>query len=149
MMPFLIERFEFQATAGKYPKTLPDGVHPTLGHFLYGTAHYTNPHPLGTLMQVVPVSQIMSGTDYPYRSCVEHVELCCTDQQAVAAGPSAWLLRKANVFRMPEFEHPVQCVHGDGDLGRSATISARSQAVANHPFEAADVGLDQSTPVVA
>ena len=73
MMPFLIERFEFQATAGKYPQTLPNGVHPALRHFLYDTAQSTNKQALGTLMQVVPTSQIMLGTDYPYRTCVEHV----------------------------------------------------------------------------
>ncbi len=73
-MPFLIERFEFQATLGNYPKQLPNGVHPALKHFLYDTAQASNPQALGTLMSLVPASQIVFGTDYPYRTCVEHVK---------------------------------------------------------------------------
>ena len=72
-MPFLIERFEFQAASGKYQKDLPRGVHPALEHFFYDTAQASNPEALGTLMKLVPSTQIVFGTDYPYRSCVEHV----------------------------------------------------------------------------
>ena len=72
-MPYLIERFEFQAGLGNYPKTLPDGVHPALRHFFYDTAQAANPEALGTLMKLVPASQIVFGTDYPYRTCVDQV----------------------------------------------------------------------------
>ncbi len=68
-MPSLIERFEFQATLGNFPKTLPDGVHPALRHFLYDTAQASNPEAMGALMKLVPPSQILFGTDYPYRTC--------------------------------------------------------------------------------
>jgi len=73
-MPFLIERFEFQATLGAYRKMLPDGVRPALRHFLYDTAQASNPEAMGALMKLVPVSQILFGTDYPYRTCEEHVQ---------------------------------------------------------------------------
>ncbi len=66
MMPFLIERFEFQASTGNYSKDLPNGVHPALEHFLYDTAQSTNPEALGTRMKVVPTSRILFGTDYPH-----------------------------------------------------------------------------------
>ena len=62
---------------------------------------------------------------------------------------SAASLREADVFWTPEFEHPVQRAHGDRDLGRSTLIGARSQTITNNPLEAADVRLNQSTPVVA
>ena len=98
MMPFLIERFEFQATSGKYPKDLPNGVHPALEHFLYDTAQSTNREALGTLMEVVPTSQILFGTDYPYRSCVEHVinlqklNLPLADMTAIERGNAVRLM---------------------------------------------------------
>jgi hypothetical protein len=35
-------------------------------------------------------------------------------------------LREADVLRTPEFQHPVQCVHGNSNLGCSTPISAGS-----------------------
>jgi hypothetical protein len=58
-------------------------------------------------------------------------------------------LWEADVLRTPKFEHPVQCIHRDADLGRLTPVCAGPQAVANHPFEPADIGLSQSTSVVA
>ena len=97
-MPFLIERFEFQAASGPYPQSLPNGVRPALSHFLYDTAQSTNPEALGTLMQVVPVSQILLGTDYPYRTYVEHVanlarmRLSVADTAAIERGNALRLM---------------------------------------------------------
>ena len=72
-MPFLIERFEFQATLGDFPKRLPNGVHPALNHFHYDTAQAASPQALGTLLSLVPASQVLLGTDYPYRTSVGQV----------------------------------------------------------------------------
>ena len=52
---------------------MPEGVHPALRHFLYDTAQSSNQQALGTLLEIVPASQVVFGTDYPYRTCVEHV----------------------------------------------------------------------------
>jgi len=71
-MPFRVERFEVQATLSNYPKTLPNGVHPALRHFLYDTAQASNPKAMGALMKLVPASQILFGANYPYRTCKEH-----------------------------------------------------------------------------
>ena len=96
--PFLIERFEFQATLGAYPKTLPGGVRPALRHFLYDTAQASNPAAMGALMQLVPASQILFGTDYPYRTCEEHVRnlaglaLAPEDLAAIEAGNARRLM---------------------------------------------------------
>ncbi len=97
-MPFLAERFEFQATLGAYPKTLPDGVHPALRHFLYDTAQASNAVAMGALMRLVPASQILFGTDYPYRTCEEHVRnlaalaLQPKDLEAIEAGNALRLM---------------------------------------------------------
>jgi hypothetical protein len=73
------------------------------------------------------------------------------DLSAGTGGPSTLcvlLLREADVLRPSEFEHPVQCVHGDGDFGCSAPIAAGSEPISDDPFEAADVGLHQGTPII-
>jgi len=40
--------------------------------FFYDTAQTFNPVPMTALKHVVPTSQILFGTDYPYRSSVEN-----------------------------------------------------------------------------
>ncbi len=98
-MPYLIERFEFQAKSGKYPKEMPEGVHPAIEHFFYDTAQASNPEALGTLMKLVPSSQIVFGTDYPYRTCVEHVtnlramNLAAADLRAIERDNAIRMLR--------------------------------------------------------
>ena len=49
---------------------------------------------------------------------------------------------------MPEFKHLVQCIDGNLALARSTLIGARSKTITYDPFEAANVRLNQSTPVV-
>ena len=48
----------------------------------------------------------------------------------ISAWPQPGLLvllsREADVLRTPEFQHPVQCFHGNGNVGRSTPIGARS-----------------------
>ncbi len=87
-MPFLIERF-FQggASAEIVPgivtkgqeeppaKNSPSGdvVLRELRKMYYDTAQISNPVALGALRKVIPVSQILYGTDYWYRTAVESV----------------------------------------------------------------------------
>ncbi len=73
-MPFLIERLVNLAKAPSYAAKLPHGLMHELKRFYYDTAQASNPSALGCLRSIVPVSQIMFGTDYPYRLGVEHVE---------------------------------------------------------------------------
>ncbi len=44
--------------------------------------------------------------------------LCCTDQQPGAVSFPRRHLRKANVLRPPELQHPVQRGDSNGHLGR-------------------------------
>ena len=73
-MPFLYERFAMQARSPEIQKKLPLGVDPILRRFYYDTAQAAMAPPMAALKRVVPVSQILFGTDYPYRTAAEHVE---------------------------------------------------------------------------
>ncbi|MCR0982309.1 amidohydrolase family protein [Roseomonas populi] len=72
--PFLIERFEFQARIPASGAQLAGGVRPALGRFLYDTAQAANPVAMGGLLKVVPASQVVLGTDFPYRTSAEQVQ---------------------------------------------------------------------------
>jgi predicted TIM-barrel fold metal-dependent hydrolase len=91
-MPFLIERF-LNGTAAEVvpgvvtkgqggsgvvgsnpPKNAPKGVLYELRKMYYDVAQSSNAVALRALRAVVPVSQIVFGTDYPYRSTQEHVK---------------------------------------------------------------------------
>ncbi len=73
-MPFLIERLVNLAKAPAFPAKLPNGLMHELKRFYYDTAQAANPSALGCLRTIAPISQIMFGTDYPYRFAIEHVE---------------------------------------------------------------------------
>lgn len=87
-MPFLIERFFQGGTSAEvvpgiltkgqdWPpvKNLPAGevILRELRKCYYDTAQISNPVALGALRKVIPVSQILYGTDYWYRTAVESV----------------------------------------------------------------------------
>ena len=72
-MPFLIERFIFE-TKQKHKKDLPQGFEAEVRKFYYDTAQATNRIPMMGLKALVPMSQILFGTDWPYRTSLEHVE---------------------------------------------------------------------------
>ena len=72
-MPFLIERFIAMAKSPQLKAALPEGVLHELRRFHYDIAQAANPAAMAGLRHVVEVSQILFGTDYPYRSAAEHV----------------------------------------------------------------------------
>jgi 6-methylsalicylate decarboxylase len=69
-MPFLIGRWVRPEARGNVPKDF----HAQVSRFYYDTAQAYHPVPMTALRQVVPVSQIVFGTDYPYRALLENVE---------------------------------------------------------------------------
>ena len=83
MMPFVIERFvsgtQVEIVPGivtkgqgtNPPQKAPKGALYELRRMYYDTAQATNPVAMGALRKVVPVSQIVYGTDYWYRSAAE------------------------------------------------------------------------------
>jgi predicted TIM-barrel fold metal-dependent hydrolase len=72
-MPFLIERFEFLARQPQAAKMVPGGVRTALRKLFYDTAQASNPAAMGALRDLVETSQIVFGTDFPYRTGPEHV----------------------------------------------------------------------------
>lgn len=72
-MPFLIERFEFLARMPQAAKMLPNGVRAPLQRFHYDTAQASNPAAMGALRKLVQPTQIVFGTDFPFRTGAEHV----------------------------------------------------------------------------
>jgi predicted TIM-barrel fold metal-dependent hydrolase len=74
-MPFLIERFVRNPilVPGSAP-LFPEGVLPELRRFYYDTAQTANPAAMSALTQIIPTSQIVFGTDYPYRTAFDHVK---------------------------------------------------------------------------
>jgi 6-methylsalicylate decarboxylase len=73
-MPFLVERFLFQAKNPQAAKQLPNGVLPELRKFYYDIAQSFQAPPLLGLKKLVPLSQIVFGTDFPFRTTAEHVK---------------------------------------------------------------------------
>jgi predicted TIM-barrel fold metal-dependent hydrolase len=73
-MPFLYARFTRQEAATKdREKLLPSGVAHEIRKFHYDTAQANHAGALAALLKLAPVSQVMFGTDYPYRPCAETV----------------------------------------------------------------------------
>jgi len=70
------ERFQIQMVTtppykGKFTRAIVDGE---LNRFYYDTAQIANAVTIGALAKLVPMSQIVFGTDYPYRTAIEHVK---------------------------------------------------------------------------
>ena len=72
-MPFLIGRFvDRVARPQESGEKQQHDFQAEVSKFFYDTAQTFNPVPMTALKHVVPTSQILFGTDYPYRSSVEN-----------------------------------------------------------------------------
>jgi predicted TIM-barrel fold metal-dependent hydrolase len=69
------ERFQIQivSTPPYKGKLTRETVDSELNRFYYDTAQISNAVTIGALAKLVPVSQIVFGTDYPYRTGIDHV----------------------------------------------------------------------------
>jgi 6-methylsalicylate decarboxylase len=76
-MPFLVERFLFQAAVqAKTPEgaqKIPNGVLYELRRLYFDTAQSANPYAMGPLTRLVSTTQICFGTDFPYRAIADNV----------------------------------------------------------------------------
>jgi 6-methylsalicylate decarboxylase len=98
-MPFLTERFVRLPQINKsLASRVPNGVEYELKRFYYDTAQASHPFALASLMKLVPVSQVVFGTDYPYRTAADHVKgladygFSASDLQAIERENAARLL---------------------------------------------------------
>jgi len=70
--PFLTERLTRYADSEKGMKQrVPDGVLTYLKRFYYDTAQAAHPYALASLMRLVAISQVVFGTDFPWRTAYE------------------------------------------------------------------------------
>jgi predicted TIM-barrel fold metal-dependent hydrolase len=72
-IPFLTSRFAQQTRVRPDPR-MPNGPLPILQKFYYDVAQGNTPGQLAALTKMVSVSQVMFGSDYPFREGVEAVE---------------------------------------------------------------------------
>jgi predicted TIM-barrel fold metal-dependent hydrolase len=73
-MPFLVERVTWWVEMRKdLAARMPKGPLYELRRFFYDTAFSANPHAFSSLLTLVPTTQILFGTDFPFRSGEEHV----------------------------------------------------------------------------
>jgi predicted TIM-barrel fold metal-dependent hydrolase len=71
-MPFLIGRFVERAPATPGARANPPvDFQAEVEKFYYDTAQSFSPAPMSALRRVVPISQILFGTDFPYRSSAD------------------------------------------------------------------------------
>lgn len=71
----LTDRFTVQMLRmPKYKDFTSEGVTAQLKRFYYDTAQAANPIIMAALTRMVATSQIVFGTDYPYRTAAEHVK---------------------------------------------------------------------------
>jgi 6-methylsalicylate decarboxylase len=100
-MPFLIERFDGADKDPAAKAQAPQGFRATASRFFYDIAQSTDPIPSHALRQLVPADHIVFGSDYPFRTSLEHVQGLETAQ--VYTGNELKGIYAGNVGRfMPE-----------------------------------------------
>ncbi len=82
-MPFLVERFTSLAKRKQHAARFPEGVLPILRKFYYELAQAAHPGALDALLRIVPIVQVLFGTDFP------HFTAKATAKQISAYGFSA------------------------------------------------------------
>jgi 6-methylsalicylate decarboxylase len=100
-LPFLTERFQRLPQANKnLAARMPNGVEAELKRFYYDTAQAAHPYALASLTRLIPISQIVFGTDFPYRTAIDHVKgltdygFSASDLQAIDRDNALRLLPK-------------------------------------------------------
>jgi 6-methylsalicylate decarboxylase len=75
-MPFLVERLQLLPSISPKLKQNWDAARVTaqLTRYHYDTAQSAHPGALSSLMRLVSVSQIVFGTDFPFRTSIDHVQ---------------------------------------------------------------------------
>jgi len=73
-MPMLVERFVNLAATKAFTAVCPDGFLPLASRFYYDTAQASNTAAMSALRAVAPASQVLFGTDFPWRTAREHAD---------------------------------------------------------------------------
>ena len=101
-MPFLVQRFINTGNGSMKAKT-PSGFLPEAQKFFYDTAQVASRGAMLALREIVPVSQVLYGTDYPFRTFDWTTEMLAAgavfdadEMRGVLSGNAAALLRPAS-----------------------------------------------------
>ena len=94
-MPFAIDRFINQSREPKTAALLPNGVEHELRRFYYDTAFASSRVAMAALTALVPRSQIVLGTDFPYNAAAKTV--AALNASGVAASEVAAILRESGL----------------------------------------------------
>jgi predicted TIM-barrel fold metal-dependent hydrolase len=70
-LPFLIERFTRLAERPQLAERMPHGLLHEVERFFYDVAQIAYPVPMAALLKLVPLSQVLFGTDYTFRTATE------------------------------------------------------------------------------
>ena len=74
-VPYVVERLtRIPETYKNLAPTVPNGVMAELRRFYYDTAQASHPAALAALTRIIPLSQILWGTDFPFRHGEEYVK---------------------------------------------------------------------------
>jgi predicted TIM-barrel fold metal-dependent hydrolase len=73
-MPFLLDRYTGHAARNaEMAARVPDGVVSYLKRFYYDTAQASHRHAMSSIRELIDVSQLLFGTDFPFRKAEDHV----------------------------------------------------------------------------
>jgi 6-methylsalicylate decarboxylase len=74
-MPFILERYVRHAQSDQtLTARVPDGVVTYLKRFYYDTAQASHVSALASITQLVAISHLLFGTDFPFRNAEDHVK---------------------------------------------------------------------------
>jgi len=100
-MPYILERYtRHPLTDKKLAELVPDGVLNYLKRWHYDTAQASHPFAMSSITKLVNVSQLLFGTDFPYRNAEDHVKglrncgFSDADLKAIERGNAEKLLPK-------------------------------------------------------
>ena len=98
-MPFIAERFTSYPFLDRglglnlnIAEKVPGSIRSALQKFYYDVAQAAHPMAMSALLKLVPVSQVMFGTDFPFRTAQDHVRgvdqfgLSAADTRAIKSG---------------------------------------------------------------
>lgn len=71
VMPFILERFTRVASLPAHKGKFPRGVMHEIKRFYYEIAQASHPYAMSSLKSFMPVSHILFGTDFPYRTAAD------------------------------------------------------------------------------
>src|SRR5215510_14812960 len=90
---FLVQMVSVPPHKDKFTRAIVEGE---LRRFHYDTAQVANPITMAALVKLVPISQIVYGTDFPYRTAADHTK----GLEAIFSGADLKAIDRENALRL-------------------------------------------------